>query len=121
MRHGRLRLFLFITTMLAFIAGFTFAWNVLNPMTNIVESDGNGMPLASSGTPCDVPPGRFVGLHDGHVAVFNGIPGGCHEPVELEVYPEDELLPFQVPDLRQGIVFRDEDELFQILEGLRAP
>lgn len=73
------------------------------------------------GEDCAELSGRFVGLHDGYVAIFAGTPDGCRELVERRPQPVSQLPPFQVADLRRGIVFYDDDELFQILEGLVAP
>lgn len=65
--------------------------------------------------------GRFVGVHDGYVAIFAGTPDGCSELIETRPQQVAQLLPFQLDDLLRGVVFQDDDELFQILEGLVAP
>lgn len=70
---------------------------------------------------CDDFSGRFIGVHDGHVALFDGKPDGCHRLVETRSIPVRELPTFQVLDLERGIAFSGDDELFQILEGLTAP
>lgn len=70
---------------------------------------------------CDDLSGRYVGLHDDRVAVFSGTPDGCHRLLEVRSPSVLHIPPFQIDDLRRGIVFHDDDELFQILEGLNAP
>lgn len=60
----------------------------------------------------------FVGLHDEHVAIFAGEPDGCQRLVETKPIGVEQLLSFVVADLERGIVFADEAEMFQILEGL---
>ncbi len=70
--------------------------------------------------PCAVQPGEgFVGLQEDHVAVFEGRPGPCSALRELTDIPAGQLARFLLTDLREGIPFRDENELLQIMEGLR--
>lgn len=140
-RRRRFPLFVVATTVAAFVVGFMFAWGVLHSTPSAVErnipsaSAGGEFPFANEqpasetaerpaavlDDDCDVSLGRFVGLHEGHVAIFVGSPDGCHKVVEADLHPESELLPFQRADLRRGIAFEDDEELFQILEGLIAP
>lgn len=111
----------------AFIVGFVFAWLVFNWATPVRGQP----PDVSSGSIADAPRGedetcsaaygRFVGLHEGRVAVFAGTPDGCRVLLAVPMEEGTELLPFQLQDLHRGVVFTHDDELFQILEGLAAP
>lgn len=85
----------------------------------VAADDGAGN--LGLGADCAELSDRFVGLHDGYVAIFAGTPDGCRELIETRPQPVSQLPPFQVADLRRGIVFYDDDELFQILEGLVVP
>lgn len=68
--------------------------------------------------PCVPAEGRFLGIHSGRVAVFEGVPGGCRViEQELDLDAAD-LPPFQREALEAGIPFRSETERLQIMEGL---
>lgn len=145
----RRRLLLVVTTIGAFVIGFMFAWGVFNPEPPAAESPvrtetpaGQDESVAVRSEPndelvsgavvdapeqrslsmeCDDLSGRFVGLYDDRIAIFAGIPHGCHMMLQLRQGTAADLLPFQIAALQRGIVFTDDDELFQIMEGLAAP
>ncbi len=115
----RYRWLLFLTTAAAFAAGWVLSVAALHPAP--AAPDGELAAQAAEEQGCDDFAGAFVGLHDDRVAIFEGTPGGCHRLVETRSISARELPPFQVSDLKRGIAFSGEDELFQILEGLTAP
>lgn len=61
---------------------------------------------------------RYLGIADGHVAVFQGRPGGARAKV-LEVFDlEAGSLPErEVQDLRRGVLVTSDDELKRVLQS----
>lgn len=113
----RYRWLLVAATVGAFAVGFVLSLATFGPPPTTPESAREVVDEPS----CDEFSGGFVGLYDGHVAIFEGTPGGCHRLVETHSISTRELATFQVLDLERGVAFSGDDELFQILEGLTAP
>lgn len=106
----------------AFAVGFVLSLSTFAPAPAAPEANGSTANAPTMEKPtCDDFSGRFIGVHDGHVAVFEGEPGGCHRLVETHSISIRELPTFQVLDLERGIAFSGDEELFQILEGLTVP
>ncbi|HLT57551.1 MAG: BofC C-terminal domain-containing protein [Limnochordales bacterium] len=101
----------------AFAAGFLMAHATGRPTPVPPE----GALEAADEPPCQPGDGRYVGLHAGKVAVFEGAPGGCHRLVEEKPIDAGDLPAFQRRELEAGIPFGDDAELFQIIEGLVGP
>ncbi|MDI6871823.1 MAG: BofC C-terminal domain-containing protein [Bacillota bacterium] len=61
---------------------------------------------------------RYLGIADGHVAIFQGLPGGGKAKV-IEVFDlEAGALPErEVQDLRRGVPVRSDDELKRVLQS----
>lgn len=114
----RYRWLLFAATVSAFAVGFVLSMATFGPAPAAPEAT---RPVVDEQPQCNDENGGFVGIHEGHVAIFHGTPGGCHQLVETHSITADRLPTFQVLDLERGITFSGEDELFQILEGLSAP
>ncbi|BAS28320.1 hypothetical protein LIP_2480 [Limnochorda pilosa] len=72
----------------------------------------------ASNQPCRPAEGRFLGIHRGKVAVFDGLPGGCSVLREDLGLPAGELPSYQRETLEAGIPFTSETERLQIMEGL---
>lgn len=114
----RYRWLLVAATMGAFIVGFVLSMATFGPAPAAPEPTRS---VVEEQQQCDDGDGGFVGLHDGHVAIFRGTPDGCHRLIDTRAIAAEQLPTFQVLDLERGIVFTGEDELFHILEGLTAP
>jgi len=63
---------------------------------------------------------RFLGVHDGLVAIYAGIPGRRGEVLEVTRIPAEALPRAELADLEQGIAFKDNRERLQLLEGLAS-
>lgn len=61
---------------------------------------------------------RHLGVSGDVVGVYEGVPGRCGKLVKKTRVRVDRLPEFQQVDLRRGIPFEDDRELFLILEGL---
>jgi hypothetical protein len=62
----------------------------------------------------------FIGVKDGHVAVFYGVPGPKALVKEVTKIPINSLMPQDVLELRQGLVVGSKEELLRTLEGMQA-
>ncbi|GMB02114.1 BofC C-terminal domain-containing protein [Pelosinus sp. IPA-1] len=62
----------------------------------------------------------FIGVHDGHVAVFYGKPG--YKPIVKETtsIQVNKLMPQDVEDLQHGMVVQSKEELLRTLEGMQS-
>lgn len=111
----------------AFVIGFALAWLLFHWFGIGTERTAADFPAARGGADpaltesCPDAFGRFVGVHDGQVAVFAGSPEGCRVLLGVRPWTASDLQPFLWDDLERGIVFHEDDELFQIMEGLAAP
>lgn len=65
-------------------------------------------------------PGGFLREVEGHVAIFSGVPNGCHELLELTDIKVTFLSEAVQDAVVQGIPFDDGADLPQILEGLTS-
>lgn len=70
--------------------------------------------------PCVPADGRFLGIHDGRVTVFEGVPGRCSAVLQELGLDAADLPPFQREALEAGIPFGSETERLQIMEGLES-
>lgn len=62
----------------------------------------------------------FIGIKDGYVTVFSGIPGPKAIVKEVTKIPINSLMPQDVLELRQGLVVQSKEELLRTLEGMQA-
>ncbi len=62
----------------------------------------------------------FIGIKDGYVTVFNGLPGPKAIVKEATKIPVNSLMPQDVQELRQGLVIQSKEELLRTLEGMQA-
>ena len=62
----------------------------------------------------------FIGIKDGHVTVFYGVPGPKALVKEVTKIPINSLMPQDVLELRQGLVVGSKEELLRTLEGMQA-
>lgn len=62
----------------------------------------------------------FIGIKDGHVAVFYGVPGTKAILKEVTNIPVNGLMPQDVQELNQGLVVQSKEELLRTLEGMHA-
>ena len=62
----------------------------------------------------------FIGIKDGYVTVFYGIPGPKALVKEVTKIPINGLMPQDVQELRQGLVVQSKEELLRTLEGMQA-
>lgn len=62
----------------------------------------------------------FVGIQDGHVAVFYGKPGPRAIVKEVTKIPISQLSSEDVEELRQGMVVQSREELLRTLEGMQS-
>ncbi|MDF2572478.1 MAG: hypothetical protein K0R55_4082 [Sporomusa sp.] len=62
----------------------------------------------------------FIGIKDGHVAVFYGIPGPKAIVKEVTKISISNLMPQDVQELHQGLVVQSKEELLRTLEGMQA-
>lgn len=65
-------------------------------------------------------PGGFLRAVEGHVAIFSGVPNGCHELLELTNISIDGLSEPAKDAVIRGIPFTDRADLPEILEGLTS-
>jgi hypothetical protein len=62
----------------------------------------------------------FIGIKDGNVAVFYGVPGPKAIVKEVTKIPITALMPQDVQELQQGLVVQSKEELLRTLEGMQA-
>ena len=62
----------------------------------------------------------FLGIRDGHVAVFYGRPGSKAIVKEVTDIPVTNLHEKDADELKQGLVISSREELLRTLEGLQA-
>src|SRR5690606_16736783 len=65
-------------------------------------------------------PGGFLRAVEGHVAIFSGVPNGCHELLELTNISIDGLSEPAKDAVIRGIPFTDRADLPEIPEGLTS-
>lgn len=62
----------------------------------------------------------FIGIKDGYVAVFHGVPGPKALIKEVTKIPVTGLMPQDVQELNQGLVVQTKEELLRTLEGMQS-
>lgn len=62
----------------------------------------------------------FIGVKDGYVTVFYGVPGPKAIVKEVTKIPVNGLMPQDVQELHQGLVVQSKEELLRTLEGMQA-
>lgn len=62
----------------------------------------------------------FIGIKDGYVAVYYGRPDKRPILKEITKIKVDTLLPGDVQELEQGMVFESKEELLRTLEGMQS-
>lgn len=62
----------------------------------------------------------FIGIKDGHVAVFYGKPG--YKPIvkEITAIQVNKLMPQDVEELQKGMAVQSKEELLRTLEGMQS-
>lgn len=63
---------------------------------------------------------KFIGIEEGRVAVFRGIPGLAFECINKTDIPVTMLPPQEVSDLHKGIPILNDKNLMEILMGLSS-
>ncbi|BBB92857.1 MAG TPA: BofC C-terminal domain-containing protein [Methylomusa anaerophila] len=61
----------------------------------------------------------FIGIKDGYVAVYYGVPGPKAIIKEVTKIPVSSLTPQDLGEIRQGLVIQTKEELLRTLEGLQ--
>lgn len=62
----------------------------------------------------------FIGVHDGHVAIFYGRPGNKAILKEVTKIQANKLMPDDLDELRRGMVVQSREELLRFIEGLES-
>ena len=62
----------------------------------------------------------FIGIKNGYVTVFYGVPGPKAIVKEVTKIPVNSLMPQDVQELRQGLIVQSKEELLRTLEGMQA-
>jgi hypothetical protein len=62
----------------------------------------------------------FIGVKDGHVAVFYGKPGSKPILKEITTIEINKLMPQDVEELQHGLVVQSKEELLRTLEGMQS-
>ncbi|SHI35726.1 BofC C-terminal domain-containing protein [Propionispora hippei] len=62
----------------------------------------------------------FLGIKDGHVAVFYGKPGPKAIVKEVTAIPVNRLMEQDLTELRQGLVVNSKEEMLRTIEGLQS-
>lgn len=62
----------------------------------------------------------FLGIKDGHVAVFYGKPGPKAIVKEVTAIPINHLMEQDLAELRQGLVVGSKEEMLRTIEGLQS-
>jgi len=62
----------------------------------------------------------FLGIHDGHVAVFYGKPDSKRIVKEVTNIPINKLMAQDVEELQKGLVVSSTEELLSTLEGMQV-
>ncbi|MBP2634123.1 MAG: hypothetical protein H6Q72_30 [Firmicutes bacterium] len=62
----------------------------------------------------------FIGINDGYVTVFYGVPGPKAIIKEVTTISVNGLMPQDVQELRQGLIIQSKEELLRTLEGMQA-
>ena len=62
----------------------------------------------------------FIGIKDGYVTVFYGVPGPKAIIKEVTKISVNGLMPQDVQELRQGLIIQSKEELLRTLEGMQA-
>ena len=62
----------------------------------------------------------FIGIQDGHVAVFYGKPASKRIVKEVTNIPINKLMMEDVEELQQGLVVSSTEELLRTLEGMQS-
>lgn len=63
---------------------------------------------------------RFLGVQQGHVAVFRGVPGLAYECIQQTDIPTNYLPPQEISDLQKGIPIYNDKNLMEMLMGLSS-
>lgn len=68
---------------------------------------------------CTAHTGGFLGIRDGRLAVYDGVPGPCSVLKEQTDIPLESVRPEERSKLEQGLMtFENEDNLQELLDGL---
>lgn len=62
----------------------------------------------------------FIGIRDGYVAVYYGVPGPKAIVKEVTKIPVNRLVPEDLQELHQGLVVQSKEELLRTLEGMQS-
>jgi len=62
----------------------------------------------------------FIGIKDGYVAVFYGVPGPKGIVKEVTKIPVSQLMAQDVQELKDGLVVQSKQELVRTLEGMQS-
>lgn len=90
-------------------------WNIEKFDTNEVE-----MTLTVDSLCREHANNMFIGIKDGYVTVFYGVPGPKAFVKEVTNISVNGLMPQDIQELRQGLVIQSKEELLRTLEGMQA-
>jgi hypothetical protein len=90
-------------------------WNIEKFDTNEIE-----MTLAVDSLCREHSNNMFIGVNEGYVTVFYGVPGPKAIIKEVTKIPVNGLMPQDVQELRQGLIIQSKEELLRTLEGMQA-
>ena len=62
----------------------------------------------------------FLGIKDGHIAIYYGKPGPKAIVKEVTNIPINRLMPQDVEELRRGLEVQSREELLRTLEGMQS-
>jgi len=88
----------------------------------IDKSDGNEvyMTLKVDGYCQEHTNNMFIGIQEGHIAVFYGKPGSKPIVKEITAIPVNKLVTQDIEELQHGIIVHSKDELLRTLEGMQS-
>ncbi|MDI9420262.1 MAG: hypothetical protein GX228_07290 [Firmicutes bacterium] len=100
--------------------------DLAEPDSQLIENevrllDETGKPSSEGQESIQAAKQLYIGIHDQHVAIFQGKPGLGGILVEKTEIPIAKLPEFEIRNLRLGIPFTDESQKYSILDGLHFP
>ncbi len=62
----------------------------------------------------------FVGIKDGYVAVYYGVPGSKQIVKSVTAIPVTQLTSMDIEELTKGLIVENKEDLLRTLEGLQS-
>ena len=63
---------------------------------------------------------NFIGIHEGRIAIFSGMPDNKPLLREQTMISVDQLHPQALEEIKNGLVFSSKEEMLQFLEGIQS-